>query len=317
MFVAAVLARHGVADLALAGTHGITPSRFYRRTTREGWQAPAPRVRIHPDARRCVQRDVLVAAGASTQLVAASGETAAWLHGIRDRPPSRTSVVASHGVRVLRDGPVDHRRARWLVASDLLEVDKVPTLAPATMLLTCTGLPVHELWGRLIDVVHRGLADPRSILERLDGIGPVPGAGNLRRMCERLEPLLIESVFQDEVAAKLGALGYRPDRSVHRIDTADGIGLVVDVPLPLWKVAVEPEGDAFHRLREHRRRDRRRIAAFAGTDWVPVPVDWRDWHLDRGHVLAAVDAAIDSQRRRGIGIEHPCPLRGERLVAPA
>jgi very-short-patch-repair endonuclease len=74
-------------------------------------------------------------------------------------------------------------------------------------------------------------------------------------------------------------------------------------------VVIETEGDAFHRTREQRRLDRRRMAAYAATPYAVVPVDWRDWYRDREHVLASIDAAIARQRQLGIGADIEPPRR--------
>lgn len=306
-FVAATLTRHGVADLVSATAWGISETRFYHRTSLEGWAAPAPRVRVHPAARPSAQRSLLVACRSTRSLAAASHETAAWLHGLRSRPPQLLTILVGYDTALPVRDKVRVGRSRWLTADDVVEVDHVPTLRPAAALLTLAARQPEVLWGYLIDAVHRRLTTPDAVLDRLAGIGPVAGIGVLRAQCRRLAELRIESRFQDDVAAELERLGYQPSRSTVRIATPDGIGLTIDVALPAWQVAVEPEGDAFHRTREQRRNDRRRDAAAAGTDWVRIPVDWRDWHLDRPHVLAAIDAAIAAQQRRGIGQRIPSP----------
>ncbi|MCA1782181.1 MAG: hypothetical protein LC679_08420 [Intrasporangiaceae bacterium] len=189
-------------------------------------------------------------------------------------------------------------------------IDLVPTLGLPAFFITCVGrgaVTRDQVWAWLIDAVHRRSTQPDLILERLDQVGPVMGRAELRRRCQELARLRVESIFQDDVAQELARLGYRPERSTMRIATPDGVGVQVDIPLLAWKVAVEPDGDAYHRTREQRRADRRRDAAFAGTDWVRVPIDWRDWHLERGYVLAAIDAAIAAQQRRGIGTTCPAP----------
>ncbi len=304
-FVAAVAERHGVGDVALAGEHGISASTFYRRTAREGWPRPAPRVRLHPTSRPSVQRDLVVAAASCPHPVAASQETAAWLHGLEARPPSHPTVLVPHGAKVAFEEAIARRlrvvQSRWFEPSDVVAIAGVPTLSVPALLLSCAALPLDRLRARLIDVFHRQLASPVEVEARLERAGPIRGRATLRRCCEQLAGLQVESHFQWEVAEELQRLGYRPERGTRHLDTADGIGLTIDVPLPLWQVAVEPDGDAFHRTREQRRIDRRREAAFASTEWSRVPVDWRDWHLEREHVLRAIDAAIAAQRRRGIG----------------
>jgi hypothetical protein len=300
-FVTSVLARHGVADVRVAATHGISANRFFRRTARERWDAPSAGVRVHPGAPPSVQRSLLVVCSSSADVVAASGEAAGWLHGLRARPPERPTVVGRHAGRCpARSGVIVHR-ARWLTAADVVEAQAVPTLDVPSTLLTGCARPPDQQRAQVIDVLHRGLATAEAIVERCVSVGPIAGKGVLRELAEELGRLRVESVFQDDVAQELHRLGYPVERSTHRIATADGIGLTSDVVMLPYQVAVEPEGDTFHRTREQRRLDRRRAAAYAGTEWAMVPVDWRDWLLDREHVLAAIDAAIAAQRARGVG----------------
>jgi hypothetical protein len=179
-FVAAAVARYGVADVELAEELGIAPHRFYRRTDGEGWRAPAERVRVHPSSRPSLQVTALSACLSTTAPVAASLEMAAWLHGLRSRPPNRASAISTASTRLPALTGLRTQRARWLCADDIVVIRQVPTL---------------------------------------------------------------------------------------------------EVP------------------------------AIAGTDWVCVPVDRRDWHRDRPHVLAAIDAAIATQRRRGVGADVESPRR--------
>lgn len=299
--------RHGVADVVLAAGLGIPEDRFYRRTAREGWGAPAPRVRIHPRSGPSLQRTLLVACSSTHHLAAATRETAAWLHGLLPRPPARAAVVVAYGSEGVAVRGTTSRRARWLVPTDVVEIDHVPTLTPEAAMLSWGTISLAIRRGWIIDLLHRGATDLDRVEQRFGDVGPVPGKGVTLRLCREFAASRTESVFQHLVAEELARRGYGPDRSTRRIDSADGRGLTIDVPLPRWRVAVEPDGDTFHRTREQRRRDRRRDAAFAGTDWVRVPVDWRDWHHERGHVLDAIDAAIEAQRARGIGRRLPPP----------
>lgn len=307
------LERHGVADVALATELGVTPRRFFSRTTREAWLRPLPGIRLHPVAPPSVQQQLLVVCRSSSGTAASAGESAAWLHGLRSYPPDVPHVVGEHGKRCGSYGGVRSQRVRWLQPGDVTVHQQVPVLRPAAMFLTLGHLDDRAFWALLIDAVHRGLTTPAEVVERASPVGPILGRTRLLERCEALGATRIESVFNDEVAAELHRLGYQPAPTM-RIESPDGIGLHVDVPLPQWQVAVEPEGDAFHRTREQRRTDRRRLAAYAGTPWVCVPVDWRDWHLERRVVLRAIDDAIDQQRRRGIGADST-PPRGS--LAPA
>ncbi|MEX1164033.1 MAG: hypothetical protein WEB03_10670 [Nitriliruptor sp.] len=308
-FEQAVRERHGVADAALATELGVTRSRFHRRTARESWTVAREGVRLHPHVPDSVQQRVTVVTVSTAGLAAASRDTAAWLHGLEARPPDRQSVALAHPYRAERHRDVRIHRARWLTSDDVVAVQGVATLTVPATLLSSSRADATRQRARLIDVLHRGLATTDEVLALLDRVGPVPGKGTLRDLCHEFGPLTVESIFQDEVARTLSGLGYPAERSTTRIDTPDGVGLTPDIALRPWKVAVETEGDAFHRTRSQRRTDRRRIAAYAGTPWVPYPIDWRDWFDDRDHVLDGLDAAIASQRELGTGRDHLPPRR--------
>lgn len=297
----ACLDRHGVADVRLAKAHGVTPNRFYVRTRREGWACPAPGVRVHPDAPASVQQRLLVVCRSSSHPAAASAQTALWLHGLSHFPPDLPSVVGVHASRCPALPGILVRRARWLTPADIVAVDAVPTLAPPAMVISLLSvLDEERRWAVLIDVVYRGLADAEVVAARLEAVGPLPGRRGTLLACRDLARRRVESIFNAEVVEELARLGYEPERSSRWIPTPSGRGLMGDIPLPRFKVVVEPDGDGFHRTREQRRRDRRREAEFATIDWVRVPVDWRDWHLDRARVLEMIDLAIAAQVRRGV-----------------
>ncbi|MTV27391.1 hypothetical protein FTX61_18515 [Nitriliruptoraceae bacterium ZYF776] len=304
-----VRTRYGVGDLALAAGSGVARARYFDRTSREGWARRRGGVRLHPEVPRSVQQDLLVACLATRTTAAAAGDAALWLRGVLTRPPRRPHVVVAHAATPPDVSGVLVRRARWLRPDDVEVVGGIPTLRLPAALLSLGRVAPDLRRRRLIDALHRGDVTCEAILARVADLGPVPGRAALVAQCLDLAGRHLESTFNDEVIAELDRLGYRPDREPRVIATPDGIGLTPDAALADWMVAVEPEGDAFHRTREDRRRDRRRQAAYAGTPWVPVPVDWRDWHLERDRVLDRIDDAIRAQRSRGIGAEVPLPPR--------
>lgn len=188
-------------------------------------------------------------------------------------------------------------------------VDEVPTVAPSALPLTLQVTTVDQLQALVIDLVHRRHADASEMLATVERAGPDVGRSTLRSVIADIADRRVESVFQADVVEVLDRLGYAPTRSTRRIATPDGRSVVGDIALEAWRVLIEPEGDRYHRTREQRRLDRRRLAALAATDWAVVPVDWRDWHLERNDVLDAIDLAIARQRRAGIGTHTPVPDR--------
>jgi hypothetical protein len=300
-------ARHRVTSVRRAALLGVSSAAFYRRTTSDaGWSAPYPSVRVAPGPLPSVQTQVMSLIEAIGD-GAAAGRTGAWVHGLVSYPPDVIEVLAPHGSwRPTRRRSQRVRLARWLTADDIVEVDGVTVLDLPALAVSAARWPVRDLRALVIDAMHRDLTDLQHLTDRAAAVGPVPGVGALRQLLHELADRRVESIFHDEVLDALDRSGYRPARAVTRIDTPDRRGVAIDIALP-WKVAVEPEGDRFHRSREQRRADRRRIAQYAGTDWVPVPVDWRDWMLEPDRVLAAIDAAILGQRARGIGHEVALP----------
>ena len=306
-FVADCARRHGVGSSRWAEQVGIPAHVFIRRTGREKWAAPYPKVRILPAfASVGDARTSLVAYTASTTaLAAASGGSALWLHGLLAEPPTQAQLVAGVGHHVKATDQLRVRRARWLAPSDIVEVDEVPTLTLEPALLTVCHWPAYQLKGLVLDRLQRELLTLDALWERLDGVGPVAGLGDLRRLVAGLRRYQSESVFDDELRHELAHRGYHPPRGPVDIDTPDGRGLKPDILV--GPVAVEAEGDLYHRSRDQRLKDRRRYTQYAGTDLVVVPVDWFDWQQDRESVFAAIDAALLAQRRRGIGLDHPLP----------
>jgi hypothetical protein len=307
--------RHHVMHARLAEELGIDASTFFRRTATEGWVRPFPGVRIAPGKGDDLRSLLVAATDAADGLAAAAGRTAAWLHGFERRPPTRLEIVVRHGAVPPEHRKLSVRRSRWLCDADVVDVDAVPTLTGPALAFTAATWDRADLRGLLIEAAHQGVIDLELLGARVKAIGPIAGKGGLRRLAAQLEGRRIESVFEDEVRTDLDRRGYQPRPGPERIATPDGRGLTIDIALP-WCVAVETEGDVNHRTREQRRADRRRIAQYAGTRWVPVPVDWRDWQLDPAGVLAAIDAAVLRQQRAGHGRDVPLPahLRGRVTV---
>jgi hypothetical protein len=91
--------RYGVATLEHARRWGIAAATFYRRTDREGWRQPFPGVRTAPWVTPSPYTDLSALLHAAGGHAAATGSTAAWLHGLR-AVPTRLEVAIPHGLRV-------------------------------------------------------------------------------------------------------------------------------------------------------------------------------------------------------------------------
>ena len=304
-------------------------ARTWRRRTRvEGWAAPYPGVRIAPWA-----ADGLAPAIAATLAAhpgsALCGQASRWWRGLGGEPRSaEVEILVPHGRerRVVRPAQEPHglddreqrrwlrrcerirvRRCRWLTAADVETVSglRLVTAEVDAILLAAAGPAVLRAY--LVDARHAGWLDLAGLERRLETVGPVPGRRLLLSQVEALLDREPESPFHDRVLDELLSGGYHPEPRPVEIRTPLGRDLWPDIALPRWQVAVELDGDSYHRDRVQRRRDRDRLVAYASTSWRLVVVDWQSWHEDRPGVFAAIDAAIEVQRHLGIGAEHRAP----------
>lgn len=294
------IARRGVVVPADVRAAGVPDSTWRQRRGPDGWECPYRGVSVAPWAVGDPMTDLAAAVAAAGPGAAASGRSAAWMWGL-DTRRVRFEVMIPAGRRAPDLGHHRVVRSRWLTTDDVLEVDGLPCLRVPAVVMSRHAEPVTRLRGVVIDAAHRGLVTPEDVRARIESVPTLPGRGRLLAMLDELTGRAPESVFHDVVLTDLESRGYPVARRPHRIETPDGRGVLCDIAVVPFEVAVEPDGDRWHRTRQQRRNDRRRLAQYAGTTWVPVPIDWDDWHGRRTWVLASLDAAILTQLERGIG----------------
>lgn len=287
---------------------GVSEATWHRRSRDEAWDRPYPRVRLAPWAPKGPMTDLRAALAACRGRAVAAGTTAMWLSGVGP-PPRAFDLVVPHEVAVprLATTRVRIRRARWIGEDDVVLLDGIVRLAWPATIVSLAGMPPDRLRGLVIDSIQSGRVTADKGLERLATVGPIAGRGALEQILLDLGGRRPESWFHDIVLTELLDRGYPAAKEPLRIETPDGRGIVVDIPLVPYLVGVEPEGDTYHRGARPRRNDRRRTAQSAGTPWVIVPVDWRDWHQRREWVLATVDAAVQQQLSAGHGTSRDLP----------
>lgn len=307
--------QYGVGTVTDALDAGVSRATWYRRTAAEGWAEPYPRVRVAPWVRPSPLTDLSALVRGCGAGSAATGMTAAWLHGLVP-PPARLEVAVPADRRVPRAAVGAGRRVRWLRETDVVLVQNLPTLAVEPLLLSLHRAPQATVRGLTIDLLHRQHTTLERIGQRLEVASGLDGLPWLRAMVEDLAGRRPESIFHDVVLTDLQRRGYAPSPRPIRVPTSDGIGVTPDIPILPFQVGIETDGDRFHSDRPQRRRDRRRTARYSSTSWALVPVDWHDWHERREQVLRAIDAAILKQLRRGIGTVADLPphLRGRGVV---
>lgn len=294
------IARRGVVLPADVRASGVPDSTWRARRDAEGWDRPYRSVAVAPWAVGDPMTALAAALAGAGPGAAASGRTAAWLLGL-DTQRVQFEVVIPARRRAPDLGRHIVVRSRWLEEADVHEVDGLACLRVPAVVLSRHGEPVARLRGFVVDAAHRGLATPAETRDRVLRVSSLPGRARLLEMLDELEGRASESVFHDVVLTDLQQRGYPVASQPYRVDTPDGRGVLCDIAVVPFRVAIEPDGDRWHRTRTQRRNDRRRMAQYAGTTWVPVPIDWEDWHGRRDWVLASIDAAILRQRQRGLG----------------
>ncbi|MEX0835495.1 MAG: hypothetical protein WD010_05360, partial [Nitriliruptor sp.] len=239
---------------------------------------------------------------------------AAGTSGVSTEEERRQRLIAHHERRRWhrRCARVEVARSRWFERSDVEVIGGIPTLLPAANALVLARVAPLELRGYLVDARQQRRLDLADLAARLEDVRHLPGRHLLASHLAELGDNAAESAFHLEVLRSLEAAGYRPSREPVRLVTPRGRPLLPDIPLERWRVALELDGDRYHRDRTARRRDRDRLSAYASTDWAVLIVDHQTWMQDRPRVMADLDAAIEQQRARGIGAEH-VPPRGHRL----
>lgn len=317
-FLERVAARRWVSTPHDARAVDLPESTYHRRTgpSHQSWQRPYHRVRVAPWAADDRETALMAAVAACPRGAAAAGRTAAWLHGLDDERVS-FDIVVPHASRVPDLGRHRAVRARWLAGDDVEEHRGIPCLAVPATVVSRVGEPIHRLRGYVIDAVQGGLTTLEQVEERVAVVPHVARRRDLATMFEELAGRAPESVFHDLVLTDLQARGYEVDVAPRHIPTPDGRGVLCDIAIPAFHVALEPEGDRWHRTRSQRRSDRRRIGQYAGTTWAPVPIDWDDWHGRRDWVLALIDAALLTQLERGIGSWERLPVHLQDRVEPS
>lgn len=307
-FIRRVAAHGGVATPGDARAVDLPVATYHRRTRAEGWNAPFPGVRVAPWAPQGPRTLVGAALAACHDTAAAAGMTALWLEGLAQAPPP-VHLVIPHGARVppVRDSSIRIVRCRWLRADDVVVRDGIARLRPEVLPVSLAGHPRPVVMGAFIDLVQAGRTTPDRVLSRLVDVGPIRGRAELIAMAHELGGKRPESWFHDLVLNSLRDRGYPVHPAPRRVETPDGRGMLGDIPMPAFRVILDPQGDTYHRSISVRRADRRRVAQIAGTDHVLVPIDWRDWHLRQAWVLDTIDAAVLRQLRAGYGAVDDLP----------
>jgi very-short-patch-repair endonuclease len=283
--------QHAVISRAQALSAGLSRSEIDYRLRAGRWIAVAPRVYALAGA-PLDHRSHLMAATLSSEGIA-SHRSAAFLHGLVDRPPRQPEITIERGRRY--GGRAIVHRSRDLVDRDRIAVDRIQAASPARTLLdlgavvTSVDLEIafhralqrqlvtfDDLVARFFQVARRGR----------DGVGP-------------LRELLV--AYDDTMAPAASDLESRLLRLIARSDlpapvrqhpvSIGGEHYFVDVCYPDRRIVIEGDGFGWHSLRSRFESDRERQNQLVLHGWIILRFTWRQICGRPAYVVSSIRTA--------------------------
>ena len=236
-----------------------------------------------------------------TERMVLTDRTAAWLHGVdhyrlddhHGAPPLDVMAVAgSEPTR--RQGTRGGKRA--LVDSDICRVSGIATTTPAR-----TAADLACLFGRrealaVLDAFMHTCGVTRDELEHLvTRFAGRRGVTQLRELVALATPLA-ESSGESWTRIDVLDAGLPAPQPQFRI-MVDGVEKYrLDLAYPLWKIAVEYDGEEFHTSPEDRANDERRRRWLRRRGWIVIVLTKEDFRrTSNGDWLRELRAALDAR----------------------
>ena len=282
--VHATMARQdGVITLALAVDAGMTDAAVSRRVRCGEWRRLSTGVYLRADRTVTAAVSLRAAVYAAGTGAVACGPSAAWWHGLLDRPPRQQwiTIPAARAVR-RRDGVRIRRR----------DLDWVDTATSRHLRVTGLPLSVLEAAVELRDgsvLMDRALQRHTS-LKALEAVH----ARHLGRRGSAAAALLLRA------AGEGGA--SEAERMLHRLLRRHGLtgwrphvlscGFEIDVAFASERVAIEVDGWAWHRDVERFNSDTQRQNVLVNEGWHVLRFTWHHLRNDPESVLAQIRRAL-------------------------
>ncbi len=273
----------GVVTLDQARDAGMSESAIGRRVRSGEWRRLATGVYLRSDRAHTPSVELRAAVYAAGTGAAASGASAAWWHGLLDRPPARHTVTIPVSRTVVRHSSVRIRR-RTLDWRD----------TESRRALRVTGLPLSVLEAA-VDVRAGSVLMDRAI-QRHTTLEALAAAHerNARRHGAPAAARLLRA------AGEGGA--SEAERMLHRLLRSAGLtrwrphvvscGYEIDVAFVADRVAIEVDGWAWHRDVERFNRDAQRQNTLMNAGWRVLRFTWHHLHNDPEAVLAQIRTAL-------------------------
>ncbi|MFD4184109.1 DUF559 domain-containing protein [Rhodococcus sp. NPDC058514] len=282
--VDALMARQdGVITLGQARAAGMSDSAVSRRCTTGQWTRRRLGVYLRADRALTPAVRLRCAVYGSGPDAVAHGPSAAWWHGLTDRPPDR------HWVTVPRGNPASAHPAVRMRRRDLVweDVGRVRNLAvtelPLTVLEAAVELPRGSVLMDRALQRHTTLPILTAVHERNRGRRGAGAAARLLRAAgegghSEAERMLLR------ILRSSGLAGWRPHVLSH--------GFEIDVAFPERRVAVEVDGWAWHRDAARFNRDAERQNILVNAGWHVLRFTWHRLTDDPDGVLTEIRTAL-------------------------
>lgn len=240
----------GVITRAGLRSAGLTGNQIDRRLRSGLLVVLHPGVYRHAAVARGRRGSLLAAAFAAGPAAVVSHRSAAWLHGLRDRPGAPPEVLVPGDGHVRVRGAVVHR-SDTLDLADFSTLEGIPvTAVPRTLLDEGAVLPRFRLEADLEAALlgHRcQLGDLWEVTTRLAGKGR-SGVGALRALVEARSPSTpaLESALELAVLQLLRRHGFPEPVRQQVVALALGRIARLDLAWPELLIGIEAEGRRWH-----------------------------------------------------------------------
>lgn len=302
-------ATHGVVDLAMGRGAGITENRVRRRAATDGWQGLHPgawRLATHPDSPTSRLAAALRLAGPEAR---ADRHTALALRGLVSAWPTRHQLLLPHGCRVRPNPEIDVRRTRTLHHDEHEEVDGLPSLCVARVLLDLArDLQAPALRSLALAALRDGHLEVEELRTVLARNPCAPGRRRLERALVELDRDGSESGFEFTTRDRVVAAGLAPDPEQPSV-LVGGVRRRIDIAWVALRVGLECQGYRAHARNDALDRDAARMNALvADGDWIVLQVTATILHEGWERFLAELCRCL---RRRADALGLPRPPGSE------
>lgn len=287
--VAFAAAHHGLFRRADALTAGLTRHQIRSRLDSGRFELVARGLYRMAGTPGTVDQQVLAAVWRSGGV--ASHRTAAWLHGIRERPPARPEVTVDRGSAHEFDGFLAHRSGDLDPTRVRLVRDLPVTSVPRTLVDLGQVVSRVELDRSVHRALHRGLVRLDHLVDEYRSLSKPGrrGCGPMGELLGRLAPdrAPVESELEFRILHLIRSAGL-PEPVAQYVVVLDRVEYRLDFAYPEHRVFLEGDGFGVHGGREAFERDRVRQNRLILAGWRVLRFTWRQTIESPESVVAQV-----------------------------